>query len=335
MHDNQYHSHRLCIAPMLDWTDRHARYFLRLISPHARLYTEMVTTGAIIHGDAERHLTFDPAEKPLALQLGGSDPKQLQQACRISEAYPYDELNLNIGCPSDRVQSGRFGACLMAEPQQVASCIQAMRDVTDKPVTVKCRIGIDEHDSLAFLQDFIATVAKSGCDTFIIHARKAWLSGLSPKQNREIPPLCYPRVYQIKRLFPALNIIINGGISTAEQSLGHLAHCDGVMIGREAYQNPYSLTIQEEFLFGNLNHYSRPQLIEAMLPYIEKQLSSGVRLNHMTRHILGLFNSQPGGKAFRRYLSENAHKPGADTTTLLQALDKVHLHQPQTRQAAP
>ncbi|HEY9034503.1 MAG TPA: tRNA dihydrouridine(20/20a) synthase DusA [Pseudomonadales bacterium] len=324
MHHNRFDSHRLCIAPMLDWTDRHARFFLRLISPHARLYTEMVTSNAIIHGDAERHLAFDHREKPLALQLGGSQPEQLYRACRIAGNYPYDEINLNVGCPSDRVQSGRFGACLMADPALVADCVKAMQQGSDCPITVKCRIGIDEQDDMAFLQQFIETVSQSGCNTFIIHARKAWLSGLSPKENREIPPLHYHRVYAIKQHFPALNIVINGGITDARQSLAHLAHCDGVMIGREAYQNPYHLCQQEALLFGNNHCPGRRQIADAMLPYIEQQLQAGARLHHITRHMLGLFAGQPGGKAFRRYLSQHAHRADAGPDTLLQALALVH-----------
>ena len=318
---------------MLDWTDRHARYFLRLVSPHARLYTEMVTSGAIIHGDSARFLAFNREEKPLALQLGGSDPHDLYKACRIAENYAYDEINLNVGCPSDRVQSGRFGACLMAEPQQVADCIKAMQDGSGRPVTVKCRIGIDEQDDFAFLQQFVETVAGAGCQTFIIHARKAWLSGLSPKENREIPPLHYDRVYAIKQLFPQLAIVINGGIKTAADSLDQLQHCDGVMIGREAYQNPYSLVSQEQALFTGNHAPDRQDIATAMLDYIEQQLQQGARLHHITRHMLGLFNSQPGGKAFRRHLSQNAHKTGAGPEILLQALALTQPRQGNQQQA--
>lgn len=326
MTHSEFHSHRLCIAPMLDWTDRHARFFLRQISPHARMYTEMVTTGAILHGNAERHLAFDVAEKPIALQLGGSNPQDLYEACRIAQAYPYDEINLNVGCPSDRVQSGRFGACLMADAKLVADCIKAMQDGSSKLITVKCRIGIDELDSVEFLQSFIATLYDAGCRVFIIHARKAWLSGLSPKENREIPPLHYDRAYLMKQLFPDADIIVNGGITTAEQSLEHVRHCDGVMIGREAYQNPYSLIEQEKALFGTQNLPTRERVIELMLPYIEQQIGNGSKLHHITRHMIGLFNSQPGGKAFRRHLSTHAHKKDAGISVLHDAVLLTQQH---------
>lgn len=313
--------HRLCIAPMLDWTDRHARYFLRLISPHARMYTEMITTGAIIHGDSTRFLSFDPAENPIALQLGGSDTQQLYQACRIAEDYAYDEINLNIGCPSDRVQSGRFGACLMADAAHVADCLKAMQDGSSKLITVKCRIGIDELDSFEFLQEFVDTLYhKADCRVFIIHARKAWLSGLSPKENREIPPLYYDRVYRIKSLFPDAAIVINGGIRTADESLEHVKYCDGVMIGREAYQNPYSLIEQERQLFGTENLLDRKEVVLKMLPYIQQQIDQGRRLHHITRHMIGLFNHQPGGKQFRRHLSEYGHNKDAGVDVLTDAL---------------
>lgn len=313
--------HRLCIAPMLDWTDRHARYFLRLISPHARMYTEMITTGAIIHGDSTRFLSFDPAENPIALQLGGSDTQQLYQACRIAEDYAYDEINLNIGCPSDRVQSGRFGACLMADAAHVADGLKAMQDGSSKLITVKCRIGIDELDSFEFLQEFVDTLYhKADCRVFIIHARKAWLSGLSPKENREIPPLYYDRVYRIKSLFPDAAIVINGGIRTADESLEHVKYCDGVMIGREVYQNPYSLIEQERQLFGTENLLDRKEVVLKMLPYIQQQIDQGRRLHHITRHMIGLFNHQPGGKQFRRHLSEYGHNKDAGVDVLTDAL---------------
>lgn len=320
-------THRLTIAPMLDWTDRHARYFLRLLSPHARMYSEMITTGAIIHGDSERFLRFTAAENPIALQLGGSDVHDLARACKIAENYAYDEINLNVGCPSDRVQSGRFGACLMADAKHVAQCVQAMQDSSSKLITVKCRTGIDELDSFAFLEDFINTLYLAGCRVFIIHARKAWLSGLSPKENREIPPLQYERVYQIKRLFPDACIVINGGIKTAEESVQHVQHCDGVMIGREAYQNPYSLVAQEQALFGDFIAPSRRQVVENMLPYIEQEMLQGVRLHHIVRHMIGLFNAQPGGKQFRRHLSEYGHKKDANIQVLLDALAYTEQHQ--------
>lgn len=319
-------SHRLSIAPMLDWTDRHARYFLRLISPHARMYTEMITTGAIIYGDSQRFLSFSAEEKPIALQLGGSNIEELGKACQIAEQYDYDEINLNVGCPSDRVQSGRFGACLMADAKHVAECFKAMQQSSSKLISIKCRTGIDELDSFEFLHEFIDTLYQAGCRTFIVHARKAWLSGLSPKENREIPPLQYEKVYRIKALFPDALIAINGGIKTAEQSLEHVQHCDGVMIGREAYQNPYSLIEQERALFGEQNLPSRRDIIEKLLPYVQAQLQQGVRLHHITRHIIGLYNSQPGGKQFRRYLSEFGHKKEAGISVLENAVALTEKH---------
>lgn len=293
---------------------------MRLLSQHARLYTEMVTTGAILHNDAERFLAFNPEETPLALQLGGSNPDDVGKACAIAEEYAYDEINLNVGCPSDRVQSGMFGACLMAEPQRVAQCVAAMRSYSSKLITVKCRIGIDHLDSLEFLQAFIETVAGAGCGTFIIHARCAWLSGLSPKENRDIPPLNYARVYAIKQLYPQLNIIINGGINTLPDCLAHVQHTDGVMVGREAYNNPYFLANIDQQLFNSSNTPpTRLDVLQSMLPYIERQLAQGVKLNHISRHILGLFNGMDGAKAFRRHISEQAHKKNAGIEVLQQA----------------
>ena len=317
-------SNRFSVAPMLDWTDRHCRYFLRQLTQHTLLYTEMVTTGAIIHGKGD-YLAYSEEEHPVCLQLGGSDPQDLAHAARLAEARGYDEINLNVGCPSDRVQNGRFGACLMADAGLVADGIKAMKDAVSIPVTVKTRIGIDEQDSYAFLCDFIHTVAERGqCDTFIIHARKAWLSGLSPKQNREIPPLDYPRVYQLKQDFPQLTLAINGGIKTIEEAKHHLTYLDGVMIGREAYQNPGMLVDIDRQLFGA----ATPSVdcvgaVEAMYPYIEKELAQGTYLGHITRHMLGLFQGIPGSRQWRRHLSENAHKAGADLTVLEQALAKV------------
>lgn len=319
-----YPSNRFSVAPMLDWTDRHCRYFLRQLTQQTLLYTEMVTTGAIIHGKGD-YLAYSEEEHPVCLQLGGSDPSDLAHAARLAEARGYDEINLNVGCPSDRVQNGRFGACLMADASLVADGIKAMKDAVSIPVTVKTRIGIDEQDSYAFLCDFISTVAERGqCDTFIIHARKAWLSGLSPKQNREIPPLDYPRVYQLKKDFPQLTLAINGGIKTIEEAKEHLTHLDGVMIGREAYQNPGMLVDIDRQLFG----CSTPSVdcvaaVEAMYPYIERELAQGTYLGHITRHMLGLFQGIPGSRQWRRHLSENAHKAGADLTVLEQALAKV------------
>lgn len=299
---------RFCVAPMMDWTDRHCRYFLRLISKHAYLYTEMVTTGAILHGDTERLLQFHPAEHPLALQLGGSDPRELAACARIAAGYGYDEINLNVGCPSDRVQTGRFGACLMAEPALVAECVAAMSEASPLPVTVKTRIGIDEHDSYEFLLHFVTAVAAAGCRTFIIHARKAWLHGLSPKENRAIPPLHYDVVYRLKQDLPHLEIILNGGIADLNAALQHLQKVDGVMLGRAAYHNPYLLAEVDRRVFGSHQPPSdRHQVIERLLPYAAQELAKGARLHHITRHILGLFQGMPGARAWRRYLSEYSH----------------------------
>ncbi|WYB25201.1 tRNA dihydrouridine(20/20a) synthase DusA [Gallaecimonas sp. GXIMD1310] len=311
---------------MLDWTDRHYRVFARQLSRHALLYTEMVTTGAIIHGKGD-YLAFSTEEQPLALQLGGSDPAQMAHCAKLAEERGFDEVNINVGCPSDRVQNGRFGACLMVEPTLVADCVKAMKDVVSIPVTVKTRIGIDEQDSYAFLCDFVTEVSAAGCDTFIVHARKAWLSGLSPKENREIPPLDYPRVYQLKKDFSHLHIGINGGIKTLEQMQQHLQQLDSVMVGREAYQNPYLLADVDAALYGSVLHQpSRRAVVEAMLPYIERELAAGARLNHITRHMLGLFNGQTGGRRWRRYLSENAHKTGAGIEVVLAALALTERH---------
>ncbi|NMH65286.1 tRNA dihydrouridine(20/20a) synthase DusA [Shewanella salipaludis] len=311
------------IAPMLDWTDRHYRYFARLMSSKALLYTEMVTTGAILHGRGD-YLAYNREEHPLALQLGGSNPEDLAKCAALAAQRGYDEVNLNVGCPSDRVQNGRFGACLMAESALVAECVDAMKQVVDIPVTVKTRIGIDEQDSYEFLTDFIDTVQAKGCSAFTIHARKAWLQGLSPKENREIPPLDYARVYRLKQDYPGLNISLNGGITSLEQAKTHLTHLDGVMVGREAYQNPYMLAEVDSRLCGlTAPALSREEVIDKMLPYIEAHLATGGRLNHITRHIIGLFQGLPGSRGWRRYLSENAHRPGADTRVVLQALQTM------------
>lgn len=302
---------------MLDWTDRHERYFLRLLSRHARLYTEMVTTGALLHGDVDRHLRFHPSEQPVALQLGGSDPAALARCALLAEQYGYDEINLNIGCPSDRVQSGRFGACLMAEPALVADCVRAMQTVTALPVTVKSRIGIDDLDSDEFLQRFIETVRESGCQTFIVHARIARLQGLSPKENRDIPPLNYDRVFRMKQRYPDLSIVINGGINTLEQCTELLNLLDGVMVGREVYHNPYMLASVDHRLFGDQSPVpSRADIISAYMPYVKEELASGTPLQHMSRHILGLYKGEPGGRLFRRHLSENAYKKDASISVL-------------------
>lgn len=305
----------------MDWSDRHCRYFWRLLSRHARLYTEMVTTGALIHGDRPGHLQFSPQEQPLALQLGGSEPADLARCAAWAEQWAYAEVNLNCGCPSDRVQSGAFGACLMAHPTQVAECVRAMVDACDIPVSVKHRIGIDDMESYAQMRDFVATIAEAGCTIFIVHARKAWLQGLSPRQNREIPPLNYPWVYRLKQELPRLTIVINGGIADVNECHTHLQHVDGVMLGREVYQNPWCLAEVDPVLFNSPPPIAnRRQLIQALLPYIEEQLSAGIRLNHITRHLLGLYQNLPGARKFRRHISENAHRPGAGTEVVEQAL---------------
>ncbi len=313
---------KILIAPMMDWTDRHCRYFLRLLSPNARLYTEMVTAAALIHGDAEKLLAFDEAEHPVALQLGGSDPAMMADSAKLVADAGYDEININVGCPSDRVQSGQFGACLMGSPDLVASCFEAIIGVCDLPVTVKTRIGIDDHDSYEFLRDFIQTLRAAGCKTFIVHARIAILQGLSPKDNRTVPPLDYERVYRLKREFPDLEIILNGGISTTDQVLGHLEKLDGVMIGRQAYHDPYFLLELEKTLNADQDWqaHDRREIIEQMIPYIERQMAAGAELKHITRHMLGLFAGQPGARSWRRHLSERAHLPDADVDVLRQAL---------------
>lgn len=322
---NPFSTHRFSVAPMLDWTDTHCRYFHRLLSRHALLYTEMVTTGAIIHGNRQRHLQFNAEEHPLALQLGGSHPADLAECAKIAQDYGYDEINLNVGCPSDRVQNGRFGACLMAEPELVAECVSAMRQAVSIPVTVKSRIGIDERDSYAELTQFIGTVAAAGCETFIVHARKAWLSGLSPKQNRDVPPLRYDLVFQLKRDFPHLQIAINGGIETLDASLDLLKQVDGVMLGREVYHNPYLLAEVDRRIFDDDHPLrSRQEIVMAMLPYIEQQLQLGIRLHSITRHLLGLFHGVDGARAWRRHLSENATRHGADSQVILDALEFTH-----------
>jgi tRNA-dihydrouridine synthase A len=309
------------VAPMLDWTDRHCRFFLRLISQHAVLYTEMLTTGAILHGDTERFLGMNAAEHPVALQLGGSNPEDLAAACKLAEKYAYAEINLNCGCPSDRVQSGMFGAVMMKNAAVTAKCVSAMREATDLPVTVKHRIGVDDYDSYDFLCQFVGTLSEAGCNTFLVHARKAWLKGLSPKQNREVPELNYDRVYQLKRDFPGSEIIINGGITTLEQSIGHLNRLDGVMIGREAYTNPYILATVDQEIYGD-NHpiKSRIEIAEQFLNYIDNEMIKGTKLHAMTRHILGLFHGMPGARQFRRHISENAYKPSATIDVLTTAL---------------
>lgn len=309
---------------MMDWTDRHCRRFHRQLSLHARLYTEMVTTGAILHGDRQRLLGFDPTEQPVALQLGGSDPADLARAARVGADYGYDEINLNCGCPSDRVQEGRFGACLMREPQRVAEAVAAMRAVVQVPVTVKCRIGVDDSEDHEFLTAFVDTVAAAGCDTFIVHARKAWLNGLSPRDNREIPPLRYAVVQQLKRERPALRIVLNGGLRTLADARPLLETLDGVMFGRAAYENPWLLADVDPQLFGAAAPVAtRDAALDALRPYIAAELSAGTPLARITRHLLGLYRNQPGGRAFRRVLSERAHRSGAGLAVLDAALDAV------------
>ncbi len=310
---------------MMDWTDRHCRYFLRLLSPSVRLYTEMVTAAALIHGDAEKLLRFDAAEHPVALQLGGSDPQMMADAAVMGAEAGYDEININIGCPSDRVQSGQFGACLMSAPEVVASCYREMSAAVEVPVTVKTRIGIDDHDSYDFLKQIVQTLHAAGCAMLIVHARIAILQGLSPKDNRSVPPLDYERVYRLKSEFPDLTIVLNGGITTTEECRRHLESVDGVMIGRQAYQQPWFLTEPEQAFGGNPD-YRAPQrhdVVHALLPYRERELKRGAELKHITRHLLGLFAGQPGARAWRRYLSEHAHRPGAGIEVLHAALERL------------
>jgi len=314
------------MAPMMDWTDRHCRYFHRQLSKHARLYTEMVTSGAIAYGDRQRLLGFDLAEHPVALQLGGSEPDELARAAEVGVAFGYDEINLNCGCPSDRVQSGRFGACLMAEPALVAACVTAMRSAVGAsvPVTVKCRIGIDDQDSEADLSRFVETVAAAGCTIFIVHARKAWLQGLSPKENRDVPPLDYGRVYRLKAAFPELTVIVNGGIATLEDAAAHLEAVDGVMLGRAAYKSPALLLDVDRVLFGETGPApSAEAVLERMLDYAAAELARSTRLSAIARHMIGLVNGKPGARLFRRLLTEESVKPGAGLEVLQAAIAAV------------
>jgi len=320
---NNYPSNRFSIAPMLDWTDRHCRHFHRVMSKETLLYTEMVTTGAILYGKGD-YLKKGDAEHPVCLQLGGFAAVDLAKSASAGKERGYDEINLNVGCPSDRVQNGRFGACLMAEPELVGNAVKAMVDSSGLPISVKTRIGIDNLDSYQFLCDFIGQVKKAGCDTFIIHARKAWLSGLSPKQNRDVPPLDYERVYQLKKDFPQLTIAINGGIKTLDECQTHLQHLDGVMLGREVYANPYLLSTVDQTLFdSNAPILTRFEVLEEMYPYIEQQLKNGSYLNHISRHMLGLFQGLPGARAWRRHISENGHIPGSGLEILQKAASFV------------
>jgi tRNA-dihydrouridine synthase A len=313
----------LSVAPMMDWTDRHCRYFHRLISPSALLYTEMVTTGAIIHGDVERFLAYNAEEHPLALQLGGSEPADLARCARLAEEYGYDEVNLNVGCPSDRVQRGRFGACLMLEPELVKDCMAAMIDVVDIPVTIKTRLGVDDHYSYEYMRDFVGKVAESGCEVFVMHARKAILAGLSPKQNRDVPPLHYDWVYRLKQEMPELEIVINGGITTVESALAQIEHVDGVMLGRVAYQQPWVLAECQQQLFEPHVPVDRNHVVEKMTEYIDRQIQQGTAVKHVSRHVMGLFQGLPGARAWRRYLSENAWQDDNNTELLKQALEAM------------
>jgi tRNA-dihydrouridine synthase A len=306
---------------MMDWTDRHCRYFLRQVAPRARLYTEMITPGALLRGDAPRHLDYDPAEHPVAIQLGGSEPDELAQCARLAAQWGYDEINLNIGCPSERVQHGAFGACLMAEPQLVADCVRAMRDASPLPVTVKHRTGVDRNETYEFMRDFVATVADAGCATFIVHARNAWLKGLSPKQNREVPPLNYDFVYRLKREFPQLTIVINGGISTWPEVEMHLAHVDGVMLGRAAYHDPWLLT-------RDGGPSERAVVVRAMHAYAQRECAHGTALRHITRHMLGLYHGHSRARRWRQMLSDAKRLAANDPIILLQALDVVEATRP-------
>jgi tRNA-dihydrouridine synthase A len=316
---------------MMDWTDRHCRVFHRLMTRRARLYTEMLTTGAILHGDRKRLLGFDASEHPVALQLGGSDPRDLAAAAKIGEDFGYDEINLNVGCPSDRVKDGRFGACLMAEPALVAHGIAAMKRAVKIPVTVKCRLGIDDQDPEVALDALARGVIAAGADALIVHARKAWLNGLSPKENRDVPPLDYDRVYRLKAAFPDVPVIINGGIASLQEARRHLGFVDGVMLGRAAYQEPWRLLSADPELFGEAAPYATmKQVFAAMIPYIERELASGTRLHSITRHFVGAFHGVPGARAFRRHLAENGVKPGAGVNVLRDAVALV-----EDRVAAP
>jgi tRNA-dihydrouridine synthase A len=324
INENNMLDRRFSVAPMMDWTDRHCRVFHRLMTRRARLYTEMLTTGAIIHGDRQRLLGFDSCEHPVALQLGGSDPRDLAMAAKIGEDFGYDEININVGCPSDRVKDGRFGACLMAEPQLVAEGVAAMKRAVRVPVTVKCRIGIDDQDPEVALDTLARDVVAAGADALIVHARKAWLNGLSPKENRDIPPLDYDRVYRLKAAMPDVPIIINGGIASLDAARGHLGHVDGVMLGRAAYHDPWRLLAVDSDLFGETPpHVAMKHVFEAMVPYIERELAQGTRLHSITRHFVGAFHGVPGARAFRRHLAENGVKPGAGVNVLRDAIERV------------
>jgi len=317
---------------MMDWTDRHCRYFHRVLAPSALLYTEMVTSGAVLHGDRERLLAYNVEEHPLALQLGGSEPDELARCARIAADFGYDEVNLNVGCPSDRVQRGRFGACLMLEPGLVRDCIAAMQDAVTVPVTIKTRLGVDEHESYGWFRDFVGRVAETGCGVFLIHARKAWLSGLSPKQNREVPVLHYDWVYRLKREFPELSVVLNGGVTTVADALHHLQHVDGVMLGRAAYHDPWLLAELQQRLFGKRGAASRDEAVQLLSDYIARQNALGVPVKHISRHVLGLYRGQPGAKHWRRFISQHAHLDAQNDRLLLQALEAMHRVADESRQ---
>ena len=317
-------AHRFSVAPMMDWTDRHCRFFHRLLTRRALIYTEMITTAAIVHGDRARLLGYDPAEHPVALQLGGCDPRALADCARIGADLGYDEINLNVGCPSDRVQEGRFGACLMAEPALVGDCVAAMKAAVAIPVTVKCRIGIDEQDPEHSLDAFATAVEQAGVDALIVHARKAWLKGLSPRENRDVPPLDYDRVFRLKAAHPTLPVVLNGGVASVEQAASFLDRVDGVMMGRAAYQEPWRLLAVDPLIFGEAAPFAQAKAaVEAYMPYIERELAHGTRLASITRHMLGLFRGVPGARAFRRLLATEAVKPGAGVAVLTEALAQV------------
>ncbi|MEQ8746890.1 tRNA dihydrouridine(20/20a) synthase DusA [Pyruvatibacter sp.] len=321
---NSASPHRFSVAPMMEWTDRHCRAFHRCMTTHARLYTEMVTAAAVINGDRKRLLGFSPVEHPVALQIGGSDPAELAQAAKIGADFGYDEINLNVGCPSDRVQSGSFGACLMREPDLVARGVAAMKAQVDVPVTVKCRIGVDNQVPADILPRFAQMMRNAGADALIVHARMAWLDGLSPKQNRDVPPLDYPLVHALKKQHPDWTISINGGVQSIDQALAHLTHMDGVMMGRTAYNEPFVLADVDARVFGAPPAYRTPhQVLDAFMPYMERELANGTRLNSMARHVVGLFHGVPGARAFRRHLSENMHRDGADLEVIREAMQRV------------
>jgi tRNA-dihydrouridine synthase A len=317
-------SRKFAIAPMMEWTDRHCRFFHRLLTRRALVYTEMITAGAVLRGDRAHLLGFDPAEHPVAVQLGGSDPRALAESARICADLGYDEINLNVGCPSDRVREGRFGACLMAEPQLVGDCVAAMKAAVAAPVTVKCRIGIDEQDPEESLDALARIVVAAGVDALTVHARKAWLDGLSPRENRDIPPLDYDRVYRLKRAWPNLHISINGGIAGVENAATHFEHVDGVMMGRAAYQEPWRLLEVDRLVYGAPAPFASPKAaLQAFIPYVERELARGTRLHAMTRHVLGVFQGVPGARAFRRHIAMHAVKPGSGAEVLRHAMDLV------------